>query len=256
MRWTADGYDLVTCSPDQTLRLWDATSGAQIKTMKGHSSFVNACDVSRGKGEPLVVSGSDDRTWKLWDARVKRAVASVSEEFPITAVALGDDARAVYTGGIGETVRQWDTRALPESGSFETQSRQPLLVLRGHTDLITDVRVSPDGARVLSNSADNSMRIWDARPYCDGDRCAGVFTGHAHAFEKRLLRCAWSPDATRVASGSSCRNVFVWDAETGKIEYKLPGHLGAVHDVGFHPTEPIIASAGADRRVFLGELAE
>ena len=34
----------------------------------------------------------------------------------------------------------------------------------------------------------------------------------------------------------------------------LPGHLGTVTEVAFHPKEPIIGSAGADRRIYLGEL--
>ena len=36
-----------------------------------------------------------------------------------------------------------------------------------------------------------------------------------------------------------CRFVYVWDAVTQRLEYKLPGHLGSVNDVHFHPKEPI-----------------
>ena len=259
LRWTADGDDLVTCSPDSTLRLWDAATGAQTKTMKGHAGFVNACDVSRRAGDVLVVSGSDDRTWKLWDTRVKRAVMSTHDGFPVTAVAFGADGNAVFTGGVEEVVKRWDTRAMSGSvaeGFASSSSAAPSMTLRGHADTITGMRLSPDGTRLLTNGADDAMRVWDVRPYCEGDRCERLIRGHAHGFEKALLRCAWSPDGARVASGSSCRNVFVWDASSGKIEYKLPGHLGTVHAVAFHPSEPILGLAGADKRVFLGELAE
>lgn len=259
LRWTADGDDLVTCSPDSTLRLWDAATGAQTKTMKGHAGFVNACDVSRRAGDVLVVSGSDDRTWKLWDMRVKRAVMSTHDGFPVTAVAFGADGNAVFTGGVEEVVKMWDLRAMSGSvteGFASSSSAKASMTLRGHADTITGMRLSPDGLRLLTNGADDAMRVWDVRPYCEGDRCERLIRGHNHGFEKALLRCAWSPDGARVASGSSCRNVFVWDASSGKIEYKLPGHLGTVHAVAFHPSEPILGSAGADRRVFLGELAE
>ena len=63
LHWTADGDNLLTCSPDKTLRLWDATTGESVKCMKGHQSFVNACSVAP-KGKPLCVSGSDDGTAK------------------------------------------------------------------------------------------------------------------------------------------------------------------------------------------------
>ena len=36
-----------------------------------------------------------------------------------------------------------------------------------------------------------------------------------------------------------CRFVYVWDAVTQRLEYKLPGHLGSVNDVHFHPKELI-----------------
>jgi len=261
LRWTADGDDLVTCSPDATLRLWDAATGQQTKTMKGHKGFVNACDVSRRAGDHAVVSGSDDRTWKLWDMRVSGRVPVMSayDGFPVTAVAFGADATSVFTGGVGEVAKRWDARAM--SGNVSDESRVsrnavPTMTLRGHADTITGMRLSPDGTRLLTNGADSSLRVWDVRPYCEGDRCELTMAGHAHGFEKALLRCAWSPDGARVAAGSSCRNVFVWDASSGKVEYKLPGHLGTVHAVAFHPSEPILGSAGADRRVFLGELAE
>ena len=36
--------------------------------------------------------------------------------------------------------------------------------------------------------------------------------------------------------------------------YKLPGHNGSVNEVSFHPKEPIIASAGSDKKIYLGEI--
>jgi Prp8 binding protein len=67
-----------------------------------------------------------------------------------------------------------------------------------------------------------------------------------------LCRYAWG----KVSAGSSCHNVFVWDVPSRRLLYKLPGHLGTVNEVAFHPSEPIIGSAGADRKIFLGELAD
>ena len=49
------------------------------------------------------------------------------------------------------------------------------------------------------------------------------------------------------------RNVYVWETASGKIIYKLPGHLGSVNDVDFHSIEPIVLSAGSDKQIYLGE---
>lgn len=81
-----------------------------------------------------------------------------------------------------------------------------------------------------------------------------MLTGAVHNFEKNLLRCNWSPDGRRVASGSADRFVYVWDTTTRQILYKLPGHVGSVNEVDFHPTEPIIASCSSDKKVYLGEI--
>jgi len=40
-----------------------------------------------------------------------------------------------------------------------------VLRLQGHLDTITGMRVSPDGAYLLTNAMDCTLRIWDLRPY-------------------------------------------------------------------------------------------
>ncbi|KAJ1486123.1 WD40-repeat-containing domain protein [Baffinella frigidus] len=124
----------------------------------------------------------------------------------------------------------------------------------GHTDTITGLRLSPDGQMLLSNGMDNTLRMWDTRPFCEGSRCKMVFQGHMHNFEKQLIRPAWSPSGDRVAAGSADKMVYIWDAKTGQIRYKLPGHKACVNDVDFHPHEPIIGSGSSDKTAFLGEI--
>ena len=61
-----------------------------------------------------------------------------------------------------------------------------------------------------------------------------------------------------MAAGSADNFVYVWDASAagghGRILYKLPGHLGSVVEVAFHPSQPIIASCSADKKIYLGEI--
>lgn len=59
-----------------------------------------------------------------------------------------------------------------------------LYELKGHTDTVTGVSLSPDGSYLLSNAMDNSLRIWDIRPYAPQERCVKIFAGHQHNFEK------------------------------------------------------------------------
>ncbi|KAI8475516.1 MAG: WD40 repeat-like protein [Monoraphidium minutum] len=243
LAWFPSGEHIVTASADKSVRCWDADSGMQVKRLSEHTGVVNSvCPMHRGPG--LFVSGSDDGSVKLWDLRSKRSSHTFAGKFPVTAVAFSEAGDQVYSGGIDNQVHIWELR----KGVVSTS-------MAGHTDSITGMSLSPDGNFLLTNAMDNTLRVWDVRPYAPPDRCAKVFAGHQHTFERLLLRCTWSPGGKRVAAGSADRIVYVWDADTLQLEYALPGHKGSVNEVAFHPKEPIVASASSDRTIYLGEIA-
>ncbi|CAD5180966.1 uncharacterized protein LOC135616786 [Musa acuminata AAA Group] len=242
LQWTTDGTQIISASPDKTLRAWDVESGKQVKKMAEHSSFVNSCCPSR-RGPPLVVSGSDDGTAKLWDLRQRGAIQTFPDKYQITAVSFSDAADKIFTGGLDNDVKVWDLRR-----------NEVTMTLQGHSDMITGMQLSPDGSYLLTNGMDCTLRVWDMRPYAPQNRCIKIFTGHQHNFEKNLMKCGWSPDGSKVTAGSADRMVYIWDTTTRRILYKLPGHNGSVNETMFHPTEPIIGSCGSDKQIYLGEI--
>ncbi|RCN34467.1 WD domain, G-beta repeat protein [Ancylostoma caninum] len=98
--------------------------------------------------------------------------------------------------------------------------------------------------------------MWDVRPFAPQERCLKSFYGHQHNFEKNLLKCGWSGDGKRITAGSSDRFAYVWDVSSRHILYKLPGHLGSVNATDLHPMEPILLSAGSDKRIFLDYMCD
>lgn len=230
-----------------TAALYDVETMTRTRKFAGHSSFVNSCCPCRVSTNPIVVTAGDDASVKLWDVRSKKCQRTMHNEgnYQVLAACFNDIGSHVFTAGIDELVKAWDLR----------NTDKPVWTAAGHTDSITGLSLSPDGTTVLSNSMDQTVRTWDARPFCKGDRMGPVaYQGAVHNYEKLLLKCSWSPDGKRVSAGSSCNNVHVWEASSGNVLYKLPGHKGSVAEVTFHPKEPIIASAGSDKVVFLGEL--
>lgn len=242
MQLSTDGDTIYTASTDKTICLWDMKSGNRIKKLKGHSSFVNSINPAR-RGPPLLCSGSDDCTIKLWDPRKKTNTASLDSLYQVTAVTFNDTAEQVISSGIDNDVKVWDLR-----------KNAVLYQMKGHSDTVTGLALSPDGSFVVSNSMDNSLRVWDIRPFAPQERCIKMMVGHAHNFEKNLLRCSWSADGTKISAGSADRFVYIWDTTSRRIIYKLPGHNGSVNDVVFHPNEPIVASGGSDKQIYLGEI--
>ncbi len=51
------------------------------------------------------------------------------------------------------------------------------MTLKGHSDTITGMSLSPDGNHLLTNAMDNTLRVWDMRPYAPANRCVRMMTG-------------------------------------------------------------------------------
>ena len=90
-------------------------------------------------------------------------------------------------------------------GLWWIRSLHLLYIYRGHSSSsVFAVGWSPDGTRIASASADETVQVWDA-------------TSGGHAFTYRghsdgVWTVAWSPDGTLLASGGNDGTVQVWQA--------------------------------------------
>jgi WD40 repeat protein len=147
-----------------------------------------------------VVSGSADRTIRIWNAETGKGVAGPFKGhiFAITSVGFSLDGKRLVSGS-RETIRIWNVEMGERvAGPFE-----------GHRFVITSVGFSPDGKRVVSGSDDNTIRIWNAET---GEGVAGPFEGHT----SWITSVGFSPDGKRIVSGSDDRTIRIWNAEMDK----------------------------------------
>eukprot|EP01063_Lacrimia_lanifica_P006759 TRINITY_DN14258_c0_g1_i1.p1 TRINITY_DN14258_c0_g1~~TRINITY_DN14258_c0_g1_i1.p1 ORF type:complete len:357 (+),score=120.72 TRINITY_DN14258_c0_g1_i1:89-1159(+) len=249
LQWGVGGDQLFTCSADKTVCIWDVEHLTRVKKIKASQDIVNTCAASRQK--PFLVAGGDDGVARLWDTRApKRAAQEYEGAFPVTSAAINDAGDKVFVGDTSGEITVWESR-----------KEQVLHTLDAHTEMVTGLAMSPDNTMLLSNSADNTLRQWDVRPFVaggDAARCVSTFTGHKHGVDRNLLRCAWHPQQKLVSCGSSDPPPHhnLWSTATGEMEYQLPGHKASINDVSFHPDGYIIGSCSSDRTIYLGELQE
>lgn len=77
------------------------------------------------------------------------------------------------------------------------------------------VAFSPDGIRLASGSADQTVRLWDVK----AKQCLRVLTGHSNW----VWSVAFSSDSNYLTSGSEDRTMRLWDLGSGQCLKSLQG---------------------------------
>ena len=78
--WSPDGQRLASASHDYTVKVWDARTGQESLTLKGHTARVFG--VAFGPDGHRLASASWYRTVKIWDARPLEDETKLAENQP------------------------------------------------------------------------------------------------------------------------------------------------------------------------------
>ncbi len=266
--YSPNGLQIVTSSDDQTARVWDAITGAEILVLRGHEAAV--WNVAYSPNGQRIVTASEDGTARVWnvtsgeqqlvltepEARMSSAVFSPDGQEIVTSsdsgptriwnattgeekrvlrggegarrVACSPDGERIVTANYDQRVRIWNR----ETGSLYT-------TLYGHDDVVWSAAYSPNSERIVTTSADETVRIWDARSGREELLIEGVSARNAQ----------FSPDGQRIVTSGWDTTVRVWDATNGKDLLLLQGHTAAVNAAVFSPDGQRLVSTSADTRV-------
>ncbi|KAI9460025.1 WD40 repeat-like protein [Russula earlei] len=136
---------LFTGSKDRTIKEWDLTTGAVLRTIQGvHEGSVLSICVH---GDYLASAGSDSNV-VVWDLVQNRVVKVIDDHEDSVLCVRFDDARLVSCSK-DRTVR---TYLFPDL--------DPLHIMTGHRAAVNALSVSP--THIVSASGDRSLRLWDA----------------------------------------------------------------------------------------------
>ncbi len=224
--WSPDQKTLASASYDNTIKLWDLTTGGVPRTLYGHRDWVSS--VSWSPDGKYLASASGDNTIRIWDVEKQQMVGEPmsGHRRTIFAVAWSPDGRWLATASGDNYVGLWDV-----------EGRRLVSVFKGHAAGVTCVAWSPNGKYIASGSIDHLVRIWDA----SNGRTVRLFEGHAGT----VTGVAWSPDGIMLASSSHDMTVRLWGKQTGILE----GHTDIVTSVSFSADNSFIASKSLDGTV-------
>ncbi|XP_074593052.1 DDB1- and CUL4-associated factor 11 [Brevipalpus obovatus] len=198
----------------------------------------------------------------------------------LNTVALADSSsNIIFSGSDDGFLKVWDRRTLDENNP------KPVGIFIGHRQGIIYIDSRGDGRHLISNSKDQSIKLWDMRKFCpveklpskidilgldwdyrwqdvpkellveppkmDGDTSLLTFRGHS--VRQTLIRCHFSPMATTgqryIYTGCAAGRVYIYDVMTGSVASVLEGHQGCVRDVSWHPELPDLVSSSWDNTI-------
>ncbi len=196
------GNLLVSASRDQTLRIWDVSTGYCVKTIRGHTDWVR--DVCPSFDGRWLLSVGNDQIPRLWDA----ASGEVKSTFlghdhfieccafaPPTAYAhlatlaglkkppaASSSAEFVATGARDKSIKIWDCRGTV------------IKTLLGHDNWIRGLLFHPGGKYLISVSDDKTIRCWDL---AQEGKCVKTLEDAHHHFVSCIR---WAPSITNDAA--------------------------------------------------------
>jgi WD40 repeat protein len=218
------GADTITSvGTDSVVRLWDLTSGRELKQSAGHEQPIRA--VAASPDGTLLASVGEETRIMLWDQTTRKLTKILfgPKDF-VSAVAFSPDSRLLATASD-------DARVL----IFDVRAGQVMFTLLGHSGPLDAVAFSPNGTVLASAGQDTVIRLWDT---VRGQQ-QHALSGHSAP----IRTIAFSPDGKVIASAGEDTTVKLWNVATGVLDKSLAGSSGAVNSLFFDPKGRFLASA-------------
>jgi len=225
-----------------SIELWEVSSGKRLMSFRGHGHLV--CSLDFSPDGTMLLSGSWDKTYRLWDVRTGECLTEVKAG-ALNAVRFTRDGRYIITAGDFQSPALWDR----ETG-------EEIIVYRGEGGSrgSFSVDVSRDGRWFLCptwQKDDPRVEFW----HIATGRRLRVLRGHKHQVDTAAL----SPDCRYAVSGGRDGEVKIWDIARGKCLKTLVTHSSMIEAVAYSPRGTHVAALtreGADLMVLEIEWVE
>uniref|UniRef100_A0A671VR03 Striatin n=1 Tax=Sparus aurata TaxID=8175 RepID=A0A671VR03_SPAAU len=247
-------YD-ITNNKDALRKTWNPKF-----TLRSHFDSVRS--LAFHPVEPVLVTASEDHTLKLWNlqktAPAKKCAALDVEPIytfrahsgAVLCVTMSSSGEQCFSGGVDGTIQSWNT---PNPNVDPYDSYEPVVLrgaLCGHTDSVWGLVYGPAHHRLLSCSADGTVRLWNA---ADTSPSLAVFNERGELGVPTSVDLVSSEPAHMVTSFTT-GHIGLFNMETQQLVLKLESiHTevtsARINKVLSHPTLPITITAQEDRHI-------
>ncbi|GLD72023.1 striatin isoform X1 [Lates japonicus] len=212
--------------------------------------------------EPVLVTASEDHTLKMWNLQ-KTAPAKKSTSLDVEpiytfrahrgavlSVVMSSTGEQCFSGGVDGTIQCWNTPS-PNIDPYDSYDPSVLCgALSGHTDSVWGLVYSSAHQRLLSCSADGTVRLWDANTTSPA---LAVFNENKKMGVPSSVDLVCSEPAHLVTSFTNGQ-IGLFNMETRQLVLSLesnvePGTPCQINKVLSHPTLPITITAQEDRHI-------
>lgn len=244
--------------------------GSLVSTLAGHLSGIR--DVAVTLDGHYIISGSDDRTIKVWEFNTGKEVRTLqghssdvstvditpNEEYLVSV--SGDNTLKIWnfkSGKLTKTLTGYsgaNTVAVTPNSKYviaasndrtirvlDLKTGKEIRKLKLHSARIGAVAITFEGKLAVSASHDGTIKVWDIGT---GKEIRTINAGSA-----KVRSLAITPDEKYIISASDDRKIKVFGFKTGKVIRILEGHSSWVRKVAVTPDSECVISASNDRAI-------
>ncbi|MGD0419041.1 MAG: TIR domain-containing protein [Xanthobacteraceae bacterium] len=212
--------------------------GKRLLTLTGHLGTVTS--VAYSPNGRMIVSGSLDRSLKVWDASSGELLRTLSGDYgAVSSVAFLPDGQHVVSSSLKGAIIIWNVdtgqpiRSLRSDANYSWES----------SPAVRAIAVSPDGARVASGNVDSSVTVWNVA----SGGVLQIFRSH----DQDIETVAFAPDGRMLVAGAKDGTIRVWDTLGGQLLRTLTDHKGQILSVAISPDGNRLAAGGGGNAVKL-----
>lgn len=239
---------MVTGAEDGTMVIWDMDTKTAIKHFQSDvPDYI--WDIAIHPAGDFFAVAYGDASIELYDSHTGELLADALLEHAdsVWSVTFSPDGSLMVSTSYDTDVFLWDVDSLMSDSPNYRYLQSEGEDSGAHDDGVWDAAFSPDGKRLATVGADNTLRIWDVET---GKMLIDPIIAH----DNWVLCVAWSPDGTRIVTGSADETIRFWDASSDEslgqpMGLPLSRHSDWIRKLVYSPDGQILVSVSEDDTV-------